>query len=103
MLATALAVLAFQQGTVSVTAGSGQATTVKVHIVEGDSTRRDTTHKKLISATNEQIVSAFADPAARSLLDRARAERMRQDSSIISYDASPPQRLTIGLAFTKFG
>ncbi len=106
MLATALAVIAFQQGSISVSAGSGQKTAVRIHVTESDSTRqRDSTSRsnKPISATPAQIASAFADPQARTLLERARVARMQQDSSLTAYEASTLQRLTIGLGLTKFG
>jgi hypothetical protein len=107
MLATILAVLAFQGAQASVTAGS-QGTVIKVHAHEGDSTRRrDSTRAKKRaaprSASAEQIASAYADAGAHSLLDRARAARLSQDSSLAAYEANTVQRMSVGLAFTRWG
>jgi len=106
MLATAaLAVLMFQQVSASITAG-GSETVVRVHVTDSDSIRRSDSTKKTkrpISATPEQIASAFADAETRNLLERARAARIQQDSSIMSYDASTVQRFTIGLGVAKLG
>lgn len=105
MIATALAVLMFQQASASITVG-GSKSTVRIHVTDSDSSRRgDSTSKpkKEITATPAQIASAFADAGARTLLERARAARLGQDSSIMSYDASTVQRFTIGVGLTKFG
>lgn len=56
-----------------------------------------------IALTDELRASAFRDAAARSLLLRARAARMRQDSLLQSYDANTYQRLSVGLGFKAFG
>ncbi|HEY4304261.1 MAG TPA: BamA/TamA family outer membrane protein [Gemmatimonadaceae bacterium] len=103
MLATALAVFAFQQATVSVQTGS-QGTFVKIVAREGDSTRKDSTHakKRSTDVTPAQMASAFADADAKGLLNRARRARYEQDSSINAYDANTVQRFTVGLAFSKF-
>lgn len=47
--------------------------------------------------------SAFRDPLARDLLLRARAARIRVDSTIASYDATAYQRLSVGLGFRQIG
>src|SRR4051812_44964918 len=106
MLATVLAVFAFQQASVTIESGS-KGTFLKVSAHESDSTRkkRDSTKAKRrsIAVTEAEMASAFADAGARGLLARARAARVSKDSSITSYDASTLQRLTIGLAVTKWG
>jgi hypothetical protein len=106
MLATLLAVFAFQQATVTVTAGN-EKSGVRVHVTDTDSTaQRDSTKKKpkkFISATPAQIESAYPDGATRTFVARARAARLAQDSTIISYEASTLQRLTIGVGISKFG
>lgn len=105
MIATALAVLMFQQASASVTVG-GSKSVLKIHVTDSDSSRRpDSTRKKKpdITASSEQIASAFADAATRTLLERARAARLSQDESIMSYDASTLQRFTIGVGFSRFG
>jgi hypothetical protein len=47
--------------------------------------------------------SAFLDPAARTLLLRARDARLRQDSSLLNYDAKAYQRLSVGMGFRAVG
>ncbi|MGZ8458664.1 MAG: hypothetical protein ACXWZ4_18805, partial [Gemmatirosa sp.] len=47
--------------------------------------------------TPELARTAFADAAARTLLDRARAARVAQDSALRGYDARTYRRMTIGL------
>lgn len=105
MIATALAVLLFQQATASITV-DGSKSVVRIHVTDSDSSRRaDSTRSKKpeITATSAQIASAFADAGARTLLERARAARLGQDASIVSYDASTLQRFTIGIGLSKLG
>lgn len=53
--------------------------------------------------TEEHLRTAFRDPAARTLLLRAREARLRQDSAIVSYDAMAYQRISAGLGIGKLG
>lgn len=69
---------------------------------EGPS-RREKKPARRIPLTDELRASAFKDPAARSLLLRARESRLRQDSLLQSYDANTYQRLSVGLGFKAFG
>ena len=55
------------------------------------------------SVTAELDRTAFKDAGARELLLRARAARLRQDSSLQSYDAKTYQRISIGLGFRAIG
>lgn len=55
------------------------------------------------SVTGEHERTAFLDPSARDLLYRARDARMRQDSSLQSYDAKTYQRISVGLGFRAIG
>jgi hypothetical protein len=50
-----------------------------------------------IPVTAEHLRTAFRDPSARTLLERARSARMTQDSTLIAYDASAYQRVSVGL------
>lgn len=56
-----------------------------------------------IPVTPELERSAFLDPEARTLLLNARAARMRQDSSLLAYDAKAYQRFSVGLGFRATG
>jgi hypothetical protein len=51
--------------------------------------------------TPELRASAFHDTVARDLFDRARAARVRQDSTLVAYDAKVVQRLTVKAAIGK--
>ncbi|MGZ8469457.1 MAG: hypothetical protein ACXW61_08195 [Gemmatirosa sp.] len=53
--------------------------------------------------TPELARTAFADAAARTLLDRARAARVAQDSALRGYDARTYRRMTIGLGVRRLG
>src|ERR1035437_8429371 len=63
--------------------------------------RPQTFHR--IPLTEAMRVSAFKDPAAKDLLLRARAARLKQDSALASYDATTYQRVSVGLGFKAFG
>jgi hypothetical protein len=104
MLATALAILAFQQASVTVQSGSN-GTFVKIVARESDSTRKDSSRAKTRSTdvTPAQMASAFEDAGARTLLARARRARFEQDSSIHAYDANTVQRITVGFGLSRFG
>jgi hypothetical protein len=78
--------------------------------VERDSTtdthgrrRRQRKPVKRLDVTAEHLASAFKDAPARTLLLLARDARLRQDSSLASYDATTYQRISAGIAFAKFG
>src|SRR4051812_12397441 len=47
--------------------------------------------------------TAFADTRARTLLERARAARLAQDSALRAYDAKTYLRLSVGLGLRRFG
>ncbi len=49
------------------------------------------------------LASAYRDPGARDLLLRARAARLIQDSTLMSYDAKSYQRLSVGMGFKRIG
>lgn len=78
--------------------------------VERDSTtdrhgrrRRERRPVKRLEVTPDHLASAFKDAPARSLLLLARDARLRQDSSLASYDATTYQRISAGIAFARFG
>ncbi len=56
-----------------------------------------------VALTPELLATAFKDPRARSLLDRARAARLTQDSALRAYDATTYERLSVGSKITTFG
>ena len=56
-----------------------------------------------IPLTPALLASAFRDPAARTLLNRARDARLSQDSALVAYDATTYERLSIGSRITSFG
>ncbi|HEX6052830.1 MAG TPA: hypothetical protein VFZ21_26370 [Gemmatimonadaceae bacterium] len=64
---------------------------------------RDRPRRQRIPVTPELEASAFRDANARELLAKAREARMRQDSALLSYDATAYQRLSAGLGFRAIG
>ena len=76
---------------------------VSITIGAGDSGRRARREPKRIPVTPELLRTAFKDPEARTLLLRARAARMTQDSALLSYDAMSYQRISAGLGFSSIG
>lgn len=113
MLAVLSLALALQQVTVRVGEQSDKerADSVKRQMAR-DSIRyemierqrdRDRRPVRRIPLTPELEASAFLDPGARTLLLRARDARLRQDSSLLNYDAKAYQRLSVGMGFRAFG
>jgi hypothetical protein len=87
---------------VSVTVGGGKPDTSRR--VLSDTLDRDRRRvRQRIPVTPELEASAFRDPSARSLLLKARAARMQQDSTLTAYDATAYQRMSAGLGFRAFG
>lgn len=71
-----------------------------------DTASRDTTRSRRvrrIPLTPELERTAFADARARSLLTRARAARLAQDSALRSYDAKSYMRVSVGLGVRRLG
>ena len=71
-----------------------------------DSSARDsasTRRVRRIPLTPELERSAFRDPSAWTLLLRARAARLAQDSALRSYDAKSYMRVSVGLGVRRFG
>jgi hypothetical protein len=64
---------------------------------------RDRRPSRRDSVTPELERTAFGDPGAQELLYRARVARLRQDSSLQSYDAKTYQRISVGLGFRAIG
>ncbi|HEX6536120.1 MAG TPA: ShlB/FhaC/HecB family hemolysin secretion/activation protein [Gemmatimonadaceae bacterium] len=56
-----------------------------------------------VPLTPALLASAYRDPVAKDLVTRARAARTAQDSSLVSYDATAKQRLTVGIALRESG
>jgi hypothetical protein len=103
MLTAFVFALAFQQSSVTIQIDDKKGASIQVRAREGRDSTRPNPRARTIVATPEQLANAFSDAAARSLLERARAARLSQDSSIRAYDATTVQRLTLGLAVTKLG
>ncbi|MGQ0539271.1 MAG: ShlB/FhaC/HecB family hemolysin secretion/activation protein [Gemmatimonadaceae bacterium] len=111
-LALALLVIA-QQGSITLGAGRAKSDSARraardsvraERIVERElrSHRRDREPRR-IAVTAELEESAFKDAGARELLLRARVSRLRQDSALLSYDATAHQRISVGLGIRAVG
>ena len=53
--------------------------------------------------TAQHVATAFRTPLARTLLERARLARMKQDSTLRAYEATAYLRISAGLGFSKIG
>lgn len=62
---------------------------------------RPAPRRRVVTAEHER--SAFADQRARTLLQRARAARLAQDSALRSYDAKSFLRISLGLGLRRLG
>ena len=78
--------------------------TVRQEEVRSDTTRRRAREHdhdfeiRRIPVTAEHLATAFMDARARNMLERARIARLRQDSTLLSYDAKSYQRASVGMA-----
>ncbi len=55
------------------------------------------------TVTPELERSAFRDPQARTLLERARTARLKQDSALGAYDANTYMRMSVGVGVRRLG
>ena len=111
-LVLALLIVA-QQG--SVTIGAGRQKSDSVRRARRDSIRTSVMvareigraegrrTPRRIPLTPELERSAFKDAQARQLLLDARAARLRQDSTLLSYDATTHQRMSVGIGIRAIG
>ena len=72
-------------------------------ICVGPECGRERDSVKRIPVTERHLATAFRDSTARSLLLRARASRMQQDSAIVSYEAKAYQRISVGMKAGPIG
>jgi len=93
MLLSSLA-LAFQ---VTVSIGPGEAS-VRSGATDDTTGRRA---PRRIEVTEEHLRTAFKDTNARTLLLRARAARLTQDSALLSYQAKSYQRISVGMSLRE--
>ena len=75
---------------------------------ERDSERDRSERRRRLKARRTEVTpqlaaSAFADALAKELLLKARAARLRNDSSIRAYDATAYQRMSVGMGFKALG
>lgn len=116
----ALAVVIFAQATITVQAGKSSpkdsakraaaAARMDTIMARHDSTRvaRDSVRERrrraaVIPLTPALEASAFRDAGARTLLLRARAARLRQDSTLTAYDATAYERISAGMKLGTWG
>lgn len=55
-----------------------------------------------VKLTPELLANAFVDPRAKEMMSRARVARLKQDSTLVSYDATTVTRISVGLALSKW-
>jgi hypothetical protein len=69
--------------------------------IHDDSVDRARRKAKQIALTPALVANAFKDGRARDLLNAARKARLMQDSSIVGYDATTYERMSVGLGFKR--
>lgn len=102
MLAFLSAVVLYAQIQVKVEA-KAKADSIRADSIRADSIKSARRAARTILLTPELLKNAFMDPHARELLATARAARLRQDSALISYDATTYTRISAGLKIAKIG
>ena len=68
-----------------------------------DSSRVLRRRAKLIPVTPALLASAFKDQQAAKLLAMARVARLDQDTSLVGYDATAYERMSVGMGFKRIG
>ena len=101
------------QGQVQVRIGAGKENPDSVRMRAAalearlEEVRDDTTNRRRparrIELTPRHLATAFRDSTARSLLTRARVARLRQDTSLLAYDAKSYERVSVGLGVKMLG
>lgn len=106
------ALLLLQQGTAPAAPAKPDSEAIRqarrdsTHAVEA---RRDSVHrqreraKRDVVITPQMLASAYLNADARTLIARARGERLTQDSTLRYYDAISRQRLSAGLSIRQSG
>ncbi|HEX5580316.1 MAG TPA: hypothetical protein VFX39_01995, partial [Gemmatimonadaceae bacterium] len=73
------------------------------HAAAAPDSTRPRRRSRRVAVTPELLRTAFDDAGARELFERARAARLRQDTSLTAYDATTFQRISAGLGIRRFG
>src|SRR5687767_10960742 len=68
-----------------------------------DSARRLARMARRPALTPALLASAFKDARARDLLLKARGARLKQDSTLTSYEAKAYERMSVGMGFKRIG
>jgi hypothetical protein len=74
-----------------------------VEIKLGTGTNDGRKPPKRMPVTEEHLRTAFRTPQARTILQRARVQRMSMDSALISYEATAYMRISAGMSFARIG
>ena len=76
---------------------------IRRHAGHRDSVRTAARIARRPALTPALIASAFKDTRARDLLTKAREARLKQDSTLTSYDAKTYERISVGMGFKRIG
>ena len=76
---------------------------IRAHHQSRDSVRRAERIARRPRLTPALMASAFKDSRARDLLLRAREARLRQDSTLVGYEANSYERMSVGMGFKRIG
>ena len=111
LAATLLPAVLAAQVKVRVGAGKSSRDSLALQRAELEATleevRDDTANRRRparhLAVTPAHLATAFHDTAARTLLQRARAARLRQDTSLTAYEAKAYERVSVGLGVKMLG
>jgi hypothetical protein len=84
------------------TAAGSKGKHVNVQVAVGDEEDRGREPRR-IPVTDDHLRTAFKTPLAGTLLHRARAARLAQDSALVSYEAAAYLRISAGMGFSRIG
>jgi hypothetical protein len=117
-----LALAVFAQSQISVTIGNQKKDSVdktkrdsiayardlrrdslRVRRHQHDSLERQARIARQLPLTPKVLATAYKDPAARDLLQRARTARLIQDSTLSGYESNGYERLSVGMGFRRIG
>jgi hypothetical protein len=80
-----------------------QRDSIRANRAQRDSARRASRMARRPALTPALLASAFKDARARDLLLRAREARLKQDSTLTSYEAKAYERMSVGMGFKRIG
>src|SRR5947209_1217519 len=76
---------------------------LRVRRQQHDSLERQARVARQLPLTPKVLATAYKDPVARDVLQRARTARLVQDSTLTGYESNGYERLSVGMGFKRIG